>query len=148
MSSLKIKLNDDLKAAMKNKDLLRRDIVRALQAAIKQVEVDERKELDDAAVLKVLMAEAKRRREAIEAFESGGRTDDANKERHELAMIETYLPKQLSRDEVKAIAQAAIAETGVSSIKELGKVMPVIMAKVQGQADGRTVNEVVRELLN
>lgn len=148
MSSLKIKLNDDLKAAMKDKDLPRRDIVRALQAAIKQVEVDERKELDDAAVLKVLMAEAKRRREAIEAFESGGRTDDANKERHELAMIETYLPKQLSRDEVKVIAQAAIAETGVSSIKELGKVMPVIMAKVQGQADGRTVNEVVRELLN
>lgn len=148
MSSLKVKLSDDLKTAMKDKDVPRRDILRALQAAIKQVEVDERKELDDAGVLKVLSAEAKRRREAMEAFHSGGRTEDAEKEHQELGMIEAYLPKQLSRDEVKAIAQAAIAETGVTSLKELGKVMPVIMGKVQGHADGRTVNEVVRELLS
>lgn len=145
--TLKIKLTDDLKAAMKDKDLPRRDTIRALQAAIKQIEVDERKELDDAGVLKVLTAEAKRRREAIEAFESGGRTEDADKERGELSLIESYLPKQLSREEVRAIVQGVISESGVTSIKELGKVMPLVMGKVQGQADGRTVNEVVRELL-
>ncbi|PJF44423.1 MAG: glutamyl-tRNA amidotransferase [Phototrophicales bacterium] len=146
--SIKEQLTADLKAAMKNKDTARRDLIRSLQAAIKQKEVDERIELDDDAVIKILMAEAKRRRETIEAFEQAGRGEDAATEHQELAMIEAYLPKQLSQEELKALAAAVIAEVGATSAKDIGKVMPVLMPKVKGRADGRAVNEVVRELLS
>lgn len=146
--TIKEQLNADLKAAMKSKDAARRDLIRNLQAAIKQKEVDERVDLDDDAVIKVLMSEVKRRRETIEAFEQAGRGDDAAPERDELVLIETYLPQQLSRDELKAIAAAVIAEVGATSPKDISKIMPVLMPKIKGQADGRTVNEVVKELLS
>jgi uncharacterized protein YqeY len=146
--SMKERLNEDLKAAMKNKDFTRRDSLRNLQAAIKQVEIDQRIEMDDEAVIKVLMSEAKKRRESIEAYERAARSDKAENERLELQLIESYLPQQLSRDEIRVIAQAVITEIGAASPKDIGKVMAVIMAKVKGKADGRVVSEVIRELLS
>lgn len=145
--TLKTRLSEDLKDAMKNKEIARRDALRTLQAAVKQIEIDKRIELDDAGVIDVLTAEAKKRRESIEAYESGGRSDKAEAERVELSLIETYLPRQLGRDELKALAQAVISEVGATSVKDISKIMPVLMPKVKGQADGRVVNEVVRELL-
>ncbi|MCQ3931520.1 MAG: GatB/YqeY domain-containing protein [Chloroflexi bacterium] len=145
--SLKTQINDDLKKAMMEKDAVRRDAIRIIQAAIKQVEVDSRKELDDAAVQDVLQAEAKKRREAITNFEQAGRTESADSERFELTLIETYLPKQLTREEIEAEVKAAIAQTGVTSSKEMGKLMGVLMPKVKGRADGKLVNEIVRTLL-
>lgn len=145
--SLKTQINDDLKRAMMEKDAVRRDAIRILQAAIKQVEVDSRKDLDDAAVLDVLQAEAKKRREAITNFEQAGRIESAASERFELTLIETYLPKQLTREEIEAEVKAAIAQTGVTSSKEMGKLMGVLMPKVKGRADGKLVNEIVRALL-
>lgn len=146
--SLKEQLKTDLKEAMKAKDAARRDLIRNLQAAIKQKEVDERSDLDEDAVVKVLMSEAKRRRETIEAFESAGRGEDADAERVELEMIEAYLPKQLSRDELQAIISEVIAEVGATSAKDMGKIMPALMPKIKGQADGKTVNDIVKELLS
>lgn len=145
--SLKAQINEDLKRAMMGKDAARRDAIRIIQAAIKQVEVDSRKELDDTAVQDVLQAEAKKRREAITNYEQAGRTDSADSERFELTLIETYLPKQLTRDEIEAEVKAAIAESGVTSSKEMGKLMGVLMPKVKGRADGKLVNEIVRALL-
>lgn len=145
--SLKTQINEDLKRAMIEKDAVRRDAIRVLQAAIKQVEVDSRKELDDAAIQDVLQAEAKKRREAITNFEQAGRTDSAESERFELGLIETYLPKQLTHEEIEAEVKAAIAQTGVTSSKEMGKLMGVLMPKVKGRADGKVVNEIVRALL-
>ncbi len=146
--TIKEQLSADLKEAMKNKEAARRDLIRSLQAAIKQKEVDERTDLDDDAVIKVLMSEAKRRRETIEAFEQAGRGEGADTERGELGMIEAYLPQQLSREDLKAIAAAVIAEVEATSTKDISKIMPILMSKIQGQADGRTVNEVVKELLS
>ena len=145
--SLKTQISDDLKKAMIEKDAARRDAIRVIQAAIKQVEVDSRKDLDDAAVMDVLQAEAKKRREAITNFEQAGRTESDDSERFELTLIETYLPKQLTREEIEAEVKAAIAQTGVTSSKEMGKLMGVLMPKVKGRADGKLVNEIVRALL-
>lgn len=146
--TIKDQLKSDLKDAMRSKDTARRDVIRNLQAAIKQKEVDSQSELDDAAVLKVLMAEAKKRNESIEAYGSAGRDDLVAEEQAELEVIQTYLPKQLSREELEAIVKDVIAETGISSPKEIGKVMPILMQRTAGQADGKTINEIVREQLN
>lgn len=146
--SLKAQISEDLKRAMLEKDAVRRDTIRVLQAAIKQVEVDSRKDLDDGAITDVLLLEAKKRREAITNYEQAGRTESADAERFELGIIETYLPKQLTREEIEAEVKAAIAETGVTSSKEMGKLMGVLMPKVKGKADGKLVNEVVRALLD
>ncbi len=145
--SMKERITQDLKDAMRAKDAAKRDTLRNVQAAIKQVEVDQQKQLDDAGIIKVLMSEAKKRREGIEIYESAGRTADADVERQELGIIESYLPQQLSRDEIKTLAQGVIDDVGATSMKDMGKVMSGLMAKVKGQADGRLVNEIVRELL-
>lgn len=146
--SIKDEILQAVKQAMKDKDTARRDALRGLQAAIRQVEVDEQKELTDDDVQKILMTEAKKRREAIEAFESGGRTADAEAEQFELTIIEAYLPEQMSSDEITAIVQAAIDQTGAESAQDMGKVMGVVMPQVRGKADGKLVNEIVRDLLN
>lgn len=142
--SIKDQLKNDLKDAMRSKDTQRRDIIRGLQAAIKQKEIDGQKELDDSAILKVLQAEAKKRNESIEAYQAAERADMVKSEQAELEIIQSYLPKQLSREELAVIVKAVIAETGASSTKEIGKVMPQVMKRVQGQADGKLINEIVR----
>ncbi|NWG15704.1 MAG: GatB/YqeY domain-containing protein [Chloroflexi bacterium] len=148
MDDPKAKLQAALKEAMASKDSARRDAIRLVMSAIKQVEVDERKELSADEVYGVLQKEAKKRRESIDEMEKAGRADLAAQEKFELDILEAFLPRQLSREEVAALARDTIAQTGASSVKEMGKVMAVLMPKVKGLADGKLVNDVVRELLN
>ena len=137
----------DLKDAMRQRDGRRRDVLRLTLAALHNAEIAARDALDEAGVAEVLAREAKRRRESIEAFGKAGRQDLVEKEEAELAVLSPYLPAQLSREEITEAARQVIQETGASGPKELGKVMPVLMQQFRGRADGRTVSEVVRELL-
>ncbi|MCU0464676.1 MAG: GatB/YqeY domain-containing protein [Anaerolineae bacterium] len=148
MSTVRDTLNAALKEAMVAKDNARRDLIRLIQSAIKQVEIDTRKEVTDDEALVVIQKEAKKRREAIEEADKANRADIADAERAELALIESFLPRQLSLDEVKAVAAEIIAEVGATSTKDTGKVMGPLMARLKGQADGKTVGQAVRELLN
>ncbi len=145
--SLKEQLKKDIITAMRAKDAETRNTLRMLTAAIKQVEVDERIELDDTAVLKILTKQAKQRRESIADFEKAGRLEMAAEEKQELAVIERYLPQMMPLDEVKSIAAAIIAELGVTDKRGMGQVMGALMPKLKGKADGRVVNQAVRELL-
>lgn len=147
MDNLKQALQTELKEAMKSKNKERRDVIRLVQSAVKQVEIDDQTELDNDAVLVILQKEAKKRRESIVELEKAGRVDDAEAEKFELVVIEEFLPKQLTEDELKPIVQDAIDEVGATSMKEMGQIMKVVMPKVQGRADGRQVNKIVKELL-
>jgi uncharacterized protein len=147
MTEPKEQLQAALKEAMITKDNVRRDVIRGLLSAVKQVEIDSQKTLDANGTLDVLQKEAKKRRESIDEAVKVGRSEIADQEKTELAIIETFLPAQLSREEVTKIVQETIAQTGVTSPKEIGKLMGTLMPKVKGQADGKLVNEVVRELL-
>ena len=130
-----------------------RDALRVLLAAIKQGEVDTLDPakraigLADEDVTVILTREAKRRRESIEGYEKGGRADLVAKEKAELDLIESYLPKQMSREEIAELAKQAIAEAGATSEKQMGAVMQKLMPKVKGKADGKVVNQIVKELL-
>jgi uncharacterized protein len=148
MSDTKAKLNSALKEAMMNKDTARRDVVRLVQSAIKQVEVDTRKEVSEEDVIGLIQKEVKKRRESIEEAKKVGRDDIVENEGKELSILETFLPEQLSRDEITALAKEAVAQSGATSAKEMGKVMGILMPKVKGKADGSIVTQVVKELLN
>ncbi|GIL11568.1 MAG: GatB/YqeY domain-containing protein [Chloroflexi bacterium] len=148
MDDPKARLQAALKEAMASKDNARRDALRLVMSAIKQVEVDERKELSAEEIYTILQKEAKKRRESIDEMEKAGRTALAEQEKFELGILETFLPRQLGREEVAALARDAIAQTGAASAKDMGKVMAALMPKVKGLADGKLVNDVVRELLN
>lgn len=145
--SIKDRIQDDLKAAMKSGDTRRREILRLLMAAFKQVEVDRRVTLSDEDVTGLLITEAKKRRESIDEMTRAGRTELAAQEQYELEVIEGYLPRQLSRDEIERIVGEAIAETGAAGPKDMGRVMGAVMPRLRGQADGKLVNEVVRQKL-
>ena len=147
MPSITARLSDELKAAMRARDNQRRNTIRLLQSALKQVEIDTRSALDEEAELKILRREAKQRRESISELEAAGRADDAAEARYELGLIETFLPQQLTADELMHIVSTAVAEIGATSMKQMGEVMRVVMPRVQGRADGRAVNAIVRELL-
>ena len=147
MTHPKEQLQAALKEAMINKDAVRRDVIRGLLSAVKQVEIDSQKTLNAGDTVGVLQKEAKKRRESIDEAIKVNRSEIADQEKIELAIIETFLPAQLSRDEVKTIVQETITQTGVTSPKEIGKLMGALMPKVKGLADGKLVNEVVRELL-
>jgi uncharacterized protein YqeY len=133
--SLKERVQDDMKAAMRSGQKDRLGTVRLILAAIKQREVDERIVLDDVQVIAVLEKMGKQRRESITQFEAGGRSDLVAKETAELAIISAYMPAQLSDTELDALINAAIAETGAASIKDMGKLMSLIKSKAQGRAD-------------
>ncbi|MCA9881573.1 MAG: GatB/YqeY domain-containing protein [Anaerolineae bacterium] len=137
-----------LKEAMKNKDTERRNTIRLLQSAIKQVEVDERRELSDEDVVDILQKEAKKRRESIDELNSAGRNEQAAAEEAELDIIIEFLPAQLSQEEIEAMARDAIAKTGANSPKEMGKVMGMLAPQTKGRADGKLVSTIVRELLS
>ena len=132
---------------MKARDDARRDTIRFALAAIQNESVAKRGELDDAAIEAVLRKQTKMRRESIEAFTKGGRTELAAKETKELEILESYLPRQLDEATVRAAAERVIAETGASGPKEQGKVMQRLMPELKGQADGGMVSRVVSELL-
>ena len=145
--SLKETLQNDRIAAMRAKDTAKRNAIGLLLAAVKQEEVDKQTTLDDKAVLAVLQKQAKQRRESIADYTKAGRAEMAASEQAELAIIETYLPQQMGREEIAAIASEIINELGVRDMKGMGQIMGQLMPKLQGQADGRLVNQVVRELL-
>ena len=145
--SLKEQLKQDTIAASKAGDSKKRDVLRMLQAAVKQIEIDDRVTLDDAGVLQVLTKQAKQRRESLDEYTKAGRDDLAEQEKYELEIIQTYLPQMMSREEIEVLANQAIADTGASSAKDMGRVMGELMPQVKGKADGRLVNEVVRALL-
>jgi uncharacterized protein YqeY len=142
------KMQDALKQAMIAKDTTRRDVLRMTISAFKQVEIDERRELSAEDAVTILQREIKKRRDSIDEAQKAGRADVAESEKNELSIIEAFLPQQLSREEVAALARDAIAQSGAASAKDMGKVMGVLMPKVKGKADGKLVNEVVRDLLN
>lgn len=136
-----------MRASVKSQDALRRDTLRFVLAAIHDEEVARRRDLTDEEIQGVLAKQAKMRRESIEAFAKGGRPELEAKERGELAIVEGYLPAQLGRDEIVALAEVAIRETGAAGPGDQGKVMQQLMPRVRGRADGKAVAEVVGSLL-
>jgi len=145
--SLKQQINDDIKAAMLAKDTERRDTIRLLSAAIKQKEVDERIELDDAGVIAVIDKMVKQRKDSIAAFEQGGRADLAAKEAAELVVLQAYLPARLSAEEVAAEVKAIVADLGAKGPGDMGKVMGAVKAKLAGRADMGQVSAAVKAAL-
>jgi uncharacterized protein YqeY len=146
-TSLKDRITEDMKTAMRAGDKERLGTIRMLQAAIKQREVDERITLDDAQVLAVIEKMVKQRKESVAQFEQGGREDLAAKEKAEIAQLQAYLPEQLSEAEVDALVREAIASTSASSIKDMGKVMGVVKAKAAGRADMGAVSARIKAAL-
>ncbi len=144
---LKEQLTNDMKIAMRSGDTEKRDTLRMLMAAIKQVEIDDRITLDDEGVTAVLTKQAKQRRESITDYEQAGRSEMAEAEKSELAIIESYLPQMMGREDIEVLAANIIAQLGVTDAKGMGQVMGRLMPQVKGKADGRLVNEVVRSLL-
>ena len=145
--SLKNQITEDMKSAMKAGDKDRLKTVRLIMAAIKQVEVDQRVELDDAAVLSVLDKMVKQRRDSVMQFEKGGRDDLAAIEKAEIEVLAEYLPEQLSAEELAALVDEAIAATGAEGMRDMGKVMGQIKAKAAGRADMGAVSATVKERL-
>ena len=144
---LKERITDDMKAALRSGEKDRLGTIRMIMAAIKQREVDERIVLDDTQVLAVVEKMIKQRREAIAQFEAGGRTDLVAKESAELALLTHYLPEQLSAQALDALISEAVAASGAGSIKDMGKVMGIVKAKVQGRADMSAVSARIRAKL-
>lgn len=148
MEDPRIRLQAALKEAMVNKDIVRRDVIRMALSAIKQVEIDTRKDVAPEDVVGILQKEIKARRESMEEKLKFGRMEDANSDKTEVAILEGFLPEQLSREEIAALVQEAITKTGATTQKDMGKIMGVLMPQVKGKADGSLVNQVVRELLS
>jgi len=145
--SLKTQLTDDMKTAMKSGEKVRLGVIRLINAAIKQKEVDERVELDDAAVLAVLEKMVKQRRDSISQFDAAGRDDLAAIERDEMAIIEHYLPAKMGEAEVLDAITAAMAETGAASAADMGKLMAVLKPRLAGKADMGDVSRLVKQRL-
>lgn len=145
--SIKAKLAEDMKTAMKAKDAARLSTIRMVNSVIKNREIDQRRELSDDEVAAVISSSLKQRRDSIEQFKAGGRQDLVDKEEAEVVILMSYLPQQITEDEIRDIVKSAVAETSATSAKDMGKVMKVIMPKTKGKADGALVNKVVKELL-
>ena len=146
--SLKEQLASDLKLSMKEKDTVKKNAVQSIRAAIKQVEIDTRAELDEAGVIEVIAKELKRRKDVLPEYEKSGRDDLIADLKKEIDIIMGYLPSQLSHDELDEIVRAAVAATGASSMKDMGKIMAAVMPQIKGRADGKAVNEIAKNYLN
>ena len=144
---IKIQLQNDLKDAMRAKDDQRKNTIRMALAAVKNTEIDRGHELEDSEVQVILQKEVKSRREAMEDVEQAQRPDIVANNAAEIEILEAYLPKQLTPDEIEVLAREAIDEVGATSSNEIGQVMKVLMPRVRGQADGKEVNQIVRQLL-
>ena len=145
--TLRSRLAEDLKAAMRAREAVRRDTIRYLRSEVQKAEKAEQRDFDDEDVLRVLGRQAAQRRESIEAFTKGGREDLVDKEKAELELILEYTPEQMSEDQITELVRAAIEEVGASGPQDMGKLMGRLMPQTRGKADGRTVNEIVRRLL-
>ncbi len=145
--TMKSRLNDDLKQAMRDKDTLRRDVIRYLRSEVRNQEIRDQKELDDAGVIQVLSRQAQQRRDSVEVYKDADRQDLADKEESELSVILSYLPQQMTRDEIVELVNRVVGEVGASGPADMGKVMGSIMPQVRGKAEGREVNAIVQETL-
>ncbi|RME82051.1 MAG: GatB/YqeY domain-containing protein [Caldilineae bacterium] len=142
-------INQDLKAAMKSGDEAQKRTLRSIKAAITRAQKDKNNQpLDDDEIIAVIRKQARQREDSIEAYAAAGRTDLADAERAELAILERYLPALMDQDTIREHARRVIAEVGASSMRDMGAVMGRLMAELKGKADGRVVNQVVRELLS
>lgn len=144
---LKEELMKDLKEAMKEKNTIKKDTVQMVRAAILQIEKDKGIEVDDNKIIEIIAKEVKGKKDALVEFEKGGREDLIEQTNKEIEVLEKYLPKQLSKDEITEIVKDIIVSLGATSIKDMGPVMKEAKAKIGAAADGRTINEVVKELL-
>lgn len=145
--SLKAQISEDMKTAMRAKDMQKLGVIRLLQAAIKQREVDERIELDDDAVIAAIEKMLKQRRDSIAAFEGANRHDLADQEKFEVTVLQGYLPAQLSEDEINAIIAKVVAETGAAGAKDMGKVVGAVKPLVAGKADMAKVSGLIKAAL-
>lgn len=141
-------LKQDLKEALKAQHNVKKSVYRFILSAIHNEEIKVGKQLNDEQVLKLLIKQAQQRKDSIEAFKNAERQDLVDKESEELEIISKYLPEQISEEKIRELAQKAIQKTNAQSIKDLGKIMPLLMKQLGGQADGKTVNKIVMELLN
>jgi len=147
LSTLKGQIQEDVKSAMRAREQKRLTALRLITAAIKQVEVDQRIEMDDTAILAVLDKMVKQRRDSLEQYQAAGREDLAAQEQFELDLISSYLPEALSEDELSALIKQAVADTGASSMRDMGAVMNKLREQVQGRADMKAVSNAVKAQL-
>jgi len=145
--SLNAQIKSDIKEAMRAKDTQKRDTLRNIQVAIKDIEVNERREVTDADVEKIMMKYCKQREDAMAQFKKAGRDDLVEKEAAELAIVKSYLPEPMSDEELESILKEVIASTGAESMKDMGKVMGAAKAKIGSRADGGRINACVKSLL-
>ena len=148
MMNTKEKLSQSLKDALRKKDVIRKSTIRLALASIKNAEIDKKDELDEPAIMAILQKEVKSRRETIEAAERGGRADLIAEAQAEIAILEVFLPQPFTMEELEKLVQAAIAETGADSPREMGLVMKHLQPQIQGRADGKTVSQIVRQSLS
>ena len=143
--SIKERLTDDMKQAMKDRESgkLKLAVIRMVRANIKNVEINDKKELTDDEVLAVLMKEVKMRMDSLEEFEKAGRTELAEQAKAEITILQEYLPEAMGDDELTEVIKKAIATVGAQTLKDMGKIMPVVMAEVKGRADGKRINSLV-----
>ena len=144
---LKEKLLEDLKVSMRDKNVVRKNTVQMIRAAILQIEKDTGSVVDDAKIIDIIAKEMKKKKDAMADFEKAERQDLIDQTNEEMKVLEDYLPKQLSKEEIKEIVSKVIAKTGATSIKDMGIVMKEAKAEIGAGADGKTINEVVKELL-
>ncbi len=146
--ALKDQLMNDLKEAMKDKDVIRKNTVQMVRSAVLQFEKDNKTELDDNGVIEVIAKELKKRKDVLPEYEKSGRDDLVEGLNKEIETLLGYLPAQLSREELMEIVKEAIAETGATSMKDMGKIMAAVMPKTKGRADGKEINAIVKEMLS
>ncbi|QGG47899.1 GatB/YqeY domain-containing protein [Heliorestis convoluta] len=148
--SLKQQLTEDMKAAMKEKEAgrFRLSVIRMARSAIQKLEIDKRRDLTEDEVIEVLAKEVKQRRDSSVEYEKAGRSEEVAKLNEEIALLTAYLPQQLSEDDIRSLVQEAVTVTGAQSPRDMGKVMSALMPKVKGRADGKIVNQIVKEMLN
>lgn len=147
MPTIKERISEDMKTAMRSGEKDRLAAIRMLHAAIRKKEIDDRADLDDSGVQKIISSLVKQRQDSIEQFKAGNRLDLVEKETAELKLLQAYMPEQMSEAELVKIIEASIQEAGAKTQKEMGAVMKVLMPKVSGRADGKLVNQLVRERL-
>ncbi|VAX19246.1 Transamidase GatB domain protein [hydrothermal vent metagenome] len=145
--SLKERLSDEMKSAMKNKEKLSLSTIRMVISAVKNKEIEKGGELDDSEVEELIVKAVKQRRDSAEQYRNGDRIELAEKEEAEIVILKAYLPQQMGEAQIRGLVRAAVEEAGATSIKEMGKVMGLLMPKVKGKADGSTVNKIVKEIL-
>ena len=145
---LKEKLMDDLKTAMREKDEIKKNTVQMVRAAILQIEKDKGITVEDEKIIEIIAKEVKGKKDALVDFEKGGREDLVSQTNQEISVLQEYLPKQLSKEEIKLEVEKVIKQLGATSMKDMGIVMKEAKAKIGAAADGRAINEVVKELLN